>query len=96
IYPSYSFLLIAESILASTFLYAVYRSSPMKNKGLFQGIYYTVLAVAGSLLFTGKSLNEKMGPMVFVIVAGLLLISAMVLLWVKRSITKKEAINQSV
>jgi nitrate reductase gamma subunit len=37
-----------------------------------------------------------MGPMVFVIVAGLLLISAMVLLWVKRSITKKEAINQSV
>jgi len=96
IYPSYSFLLIAESILASTFLYAVYRSSPMKYKGLFQGIYYTVLAVAGSLLFTGKSLNEKMGPMVFVIVAGLLLISAMVLLWVKRSITKKEAINQSV
>jgi hypothetical protein len=66
------------------------------DKGFFQGIYYTVLAVAGSLLFTGKTLYEKMGPMVFVIVAALLLISAMVLLWVKRSITKKEAINQSV
>ncbi|MDD2513572.1 MAG: MFS transporter [Proteiniphilum sp.] len=89
IYPSYSFLLIAESMLASTFLYAVYRSSPMKHKGLFQGIYYTVLAVAGGLLFTGKSLYEKLGPMVFMIVAGLLLINAIVLLWAKRSITKK-------
>jgi MFS family permease len=93
IYPSYSFLLIAESILASTFLYAVYRSSPMKYKGLFQGIYYVVLAVAGSLLFTGKSLYEKMGPMVFVIVAALLLTSAIVIIWLKRSMARKQEIT---
>jgi hypothetical protein len=93
IYPSYSFLLIAESILASTFLYAVYRSSPMKYKGLFQGIYYVVLAVAGSLLFTGKSLYEKMGPMVFVIVAALLLTSAIVIIWLKRSVAGKQEIT---
>lgn len=95
IYPSYSFLLIAESMLASTFLYAVYRSSPMKYKGLFQGIYYAVLAVAGSLLFAGRSLYEKTGPMVFVIVAVLLLINTIVLLWVKRNEVEKKEINQS-
>lgn len=95
IYSSYSFLLIAESMLAPTFLYAVYRSSPMKYKGLFQGIYFTLLAVAGSQWFTGRSLYEKMGPMVFVIIAALLLISAIVLLWTKRSVTKKIEINQS-
>lgn len=94
IYPSYSFLLIAESMLASTFLYAVYRSSPMKYKGLFQGIYYAVLAVASSLLFAGRSLYEETGPMVFVIVAVLLLINAIVLLWVKRKeVEKKRSIN---
>lgn len=67
----------------------------LMDKGLFQGIYYTVLAVAGSLWFTGRSLYEKMGPMVFVIIAALLLISAIVLLWTKRSVTKKIEINQS-
>jgi hypothetical protein len=65
----------------------------MKYKGLFQGIYYVVLAVAGSLLFTGKSLYEKMGPMVFVIVAALLLTSAIVIIWLKRSMARKQEIT---
>jgi MFS family permease len=95
IYPSYTFLLIAESMLASIFLYAVYRSSPVKYKGLFQGIYYAVLGVAGSLLFTGRSLYRSMGPMLFVLIASLLLINAVVIIWLKRHIAREEKINLS-
>lgn len=96
LYPSYIFLLIAESLLSSTILYAVYRSSPIKYKGLFQGVYHVAIAVSSSLLFPGVLLYQKMGSMLFVIVAGLLLISAIVIIWLKRSITKKIEINQSV
>ena len=86
IYPAYSFLLIAESILTSIFLYTVYRSSPAKYKGLFQGIYYAVLALASSLLLTGRSLYGSMESKVFVLIAALLLINAIVIIWLKRHV----------
>lgn len=86
IYLFYSFLLIAESLLAPTFLYAVYRSSPPKHKGLFQGIYHLVIAVSTSLFFLGRSLYEIMGSGMFALIAGLLLIGAVVLLWVRKSV----------
>lgn len=86
IYPAYSFLLIAESILTSIFLYTVYRSSPAKYKGLFQGIYYAVLALASSLLLTGRSLYGSMESKVFVLIAALLLINAIVIIWLKQHV----------
>jgi MFS family permease len=86
IYLFFSFLLIAESLLTSTFLYAVYRSSPMKHKGLFQGIYHLVIAVSTSLFFLGRSLYEIMGAGMFALIAGLLLIVAIMLLRVKKNV----------
>ena len=94
IYPAYSLLLVAESLLAPIFLYTVYRSSPVKYKGLFQGIYYGVLAVASSLMFIGRSLYGSMGSMVFALIAALLLINAIVIIGLKRHVAGKEKINQ--
>lgn len=94
IYPAYSLLLVAESLLAPIFLYTVYRSSPVKYKGLFQGIYYGVLAVASSLMFIGRSLYGSMGSMVFALIAALLLINAIMIIGLKRHVAGKEKINQ--
>lgn len=95
LYPSYIFLLIAESLLSSTILYTVYRSSPIKYKGLFQGVYHVAIAVSSSLLFPGVLLYQKMGSIAIVLIVVLLLISAGILIWVRRSVAGKEEINQS-
>ena len=94
-YPSYIFLLIAESLLTPTILYAVYRSSPMKYKGLFQGVYHVVFAVSSSLLFPGILFVQQMGSQAILLIVVLLLISAGILIWVKRSVAGKSEINQS-
>lgn len=54
------FLVISETILYPTISYIVYRSSPIKFKGLFQGISYTI--VSSQLLILGIKIYEKTNP----------------------------------
>lgn len=89
IIQSYIFLIIAETLISPAIMYTVYRSSPMKYKGLLQGVSYVILAVTNSLLFLGVLLYEKNTSMTFLICAIILLIGIVLTAILKRTVSKK-------
>jgi len=84
------FLIISETILYPTINYIIYRSSPIKFKGLFQGISYSI--VSSSLLFFGVKIYENTSPKItFLIFSLILLITAISIIILKKIIKNKEA-----
>jgi len=67
----------------------IYRSSPIKRKGLYQGIAYIAFAISNQLLFIGLLLYDKIGTTTFIIFSGILLISAMLVFILKRKVNHK-------
>jgi len=86
---SYIFLIIAESLISPAILYSIYRSSPTKYKGLFQGISYFVLAFSNSLLFLGMLLYEKNTSLTFIVFAIILLIGVVLIMTLKIIVKQK-------
>ena len=86
---SYIFILIAETLILPAILYTIYRSSPIKYKGLFQGISYVVIAISNSLLFYGALLYEKNASMTFIGFAITLFISAVLIMILKKTVNIK-------
>jgi dipeptide/tripeptide permease len=86
---SYIFILIAETLISPAILYTIYRSSPIKYKGLFQGISYVVIAISNSLLFYGALLYEKNASMTFIGFAITLFISAVLIMILKKTVNNK-------
>lgn len=86
---SYIFLLIAETLISPVILYIIYRSSPLKYKGLFQGISYVFMAISNQLLFLGALLYEKNVSMIFIGFAIILMISAILILTLKKKVNNK-------
>jgi len=85
----YIFILIAETLISPVLLYSIYRSSPVKYKGLFQGISYIVVAISNQLLFLGVLLYEKNASMTFIGFAITLMIAAILILTLKKNVTNK-------
>jgi len=84
------FLVISETILYPTISYIIYRSSPIKFKGLFQGISYTI--VSSQLLIFGIRIYEKTNPNItFLIFSLILLISAISIIIFTKFIKNKES-----
>jgi len=84
------FLVISETILYPTISYIIYRSSPIKFKGLFQGISYTI--VSSQLLIFGIRIYEKTNPNItFLIFSLILLISAISTIIFTKFIKNKES-----
>ncbi len=88
---SYFFIVIAETLVSPVIFYIIYRSSPTKYKGLFQGISYVVVASANILLFLSTLLYEKNKSLTFVIFTIILLISAILILILKKFVNNKIA-----
>lgn len=88
-YQSYFFILIAETLISPAVLYAVYRSSPIKHKGLFQGISYVFMAISNQLLFLGVILYEKNASMSFFGFAITLMIAAILIITLKKNVNNK-------
>lgn len=86
---SYIFLIIAETFISPVILYSVYRSSPMKYKGLLQGISYLIFTIQTSLLFLGLTLYEKNNSLAFIVFAVMLLVAAFLILILKK-VTKQK------
>ncbi len=86
---SYMFLIIAETLISPAILYSIYRSSPIKYKGLFQGISYVVLAISNSLLMYGVLLYEKNTSMTFIVFAIMLLIGVVLIMTLKKIVKQK-------
>lgn len=86
---SYIFILIAETLISPVILYVIYRSSPLKHKGLFQGISYVFMAISNQLLFLGVLLYEKNASMSFIGFAIILMVSAILILTLKKKVSNK-------
>jgi len=88
-FQSYTFLLIAESLISPAILYVVYRSSPMKHKGLFQGISYVIIGISNQLLFLGVLIYERNASMAFIGFAIILFIASILILILKKRVSNK-------
>lgn len=81
---SYILLMIAETLISPAILYSIYRSSPVKYKGLFQGISYMFISISNGLLFLGALLYEKNATMTFIIFTIILFISVVLIMTLKK------------
>jgi len=86
---SYVLLIIAEALITPAILYSVYRTSPVKYKGLFQGVSYIVLVITNSLLFFGVSLYEKNNSMAFTVFTMILFIGILLIILLKKGVNQK-------
>lgn len=86
---SYIFILIAETLISPVILYIIYRSSPLTYKGLFQGISYVFMAISNQLLIVGVLIYEKNSAMSFIGFATTLVISAILILTLKKKVSNK-------
>ena len=86
---SFIFVIIAETLVTPTISYLIYRSSPVKFKGLYQGIAYIAFAISNQLLFIGLLLYDKIGTTTFIIFSGILLIAAVLIIILKKRVNHK-------
>lgn len=86
---SYIFIGIAETLIFPTFTYAIYRSSPMKYKGLFQGVLFFVVALANQLLALGTAIYERSTTLAMVIITVVLIVSAFLIIKLKKTANRR-------
>lgn len=86
---SYIYLIIAETLVAPAIMYSIYRSSPVKYKGLFQGVSFFVMGITNSLLFLGALLYEKNNSLIFSLIAIMLSVGVVLIMALKRSVNQK-------
>lgn len=86
---SYILLIIAETLISPVIWYTIYRSSPKKYKGLFQGIFYIVFAISNNLLFFGTLLYEKNASMAFWSFAITLVIATILIMVLKTNVRNR-------
>lgn len=87
---AFIFILIAETLLSPTIVYIIYRSSPIRYKGLFQGVSYIIMAISNSLLFLGAILYKPSDTALpFIIFTSILVISAILIIILKKVINNK-------
>ena len=84
----FALLLISETLIYSTTLYIVFRSSPKKLKGLFQGI---VFIIANPLLFLGAILYEEASlETTFIIFSVIFFVCACLIFGLIKIVKKKQ------
>ena len=86
---SYIMVMIAETLILPAFTYSVYKSSPRKYKGLFQGILYAIVAIGGSLSVLGFVLYSAIGSITFIVFAVVLIITVALIMALKRVVNQK-------
>lgn len=86
---SYVLLVIAETLISPAILYSIYRSSPINYKGLFQGISYIILGISNKFLVLGVLLYEKNASLTFIGFALILLMSAILIMFLKNNVNNK-------
>jgi dipeptide/tripeptide permease len=93
---AFALILIAETLIHPAISYTVYRTSPERYKGLFQGLLYAVAATSLSFLAIGVNLYESSNPTIaFIVFSVILVISAMLTVILKGVVNHKlSAIKQ--
>lgn len=86
----YIILLVSETLIYSSIFYIVYRSSPIKFKGLFQGISYLLVSASGYFLFIGTTLYERVNPAAAFIVFSLIFLLGAGLVFILLKVVKRK------
>ena len=86
---SFFLVVVAEALIIPTISYSIYRSSPVKFKGLYQGFAYIAIAISNQLIFIGLLLYDKIGTMTFIAFSGILLIAAVLTIILKKRVNHK-------
>jgi hypothetical protein len=86
----YTVLLVSETLIYSSIFYIVYRSSPIKFKGLFQGISNLLVYVLSFFLFIGSNLYEEVSPSSAFIVFSLILLFGTGLVFILMKVVKRK------
>lgn len=89
-------ILIAETLISPTVSYIVYRTSPERYKGLFQGLLYAVAAISLSSLAIGVSLYKNASPSIAFILFIAVLATSLVLIIVLKSAVRKKVISDEI
>lgn len=86
----YIIFIITETLISPTMSYVIYRSSPLKFKGLFQGIKYVIAALSLKLLFIGTIIYDKLSSsMTFIVFAIILIISGILIVALNKYIQNR-------
>lgn len=88
-FQSFILVVVAETLIIPTISYSVYRSSPVKYKGLYQGIAYIAIAISNQLIFIGLLLYDKIGTITFIVFSGILLVGAILTIILKKKVNYK-------
>lgn len=86
---SFVIMLIAETLISPTIFYIIYRSSPIKRKGLFQGISFLIMGFSNQLLFLGVMLYEKSHTLAYLAFSTCLFTSVILMLILKNIVKNK-------
>lgn len=86
----YSILLLFEMIISAIIFYTIYRVSPVKYKGLFQGLTLYLFAFTNKFLFVGSSMYGHYGTMTFIGLSLFFIIGAILVLVLMKVISRKE------
>jgi dipeptide/tripeptide permease len=86
---SYVLLIVAETLIYPPILYSIYRCSPIKFKGLLQGISFFLIAIFNYFVGVGLDLYEINASMAFIGFALALLISAILIVILKKIVNNK-------
>jgi MFS family permease len=81
-------LIISETIIYPTLSYIIYRSSPIRFKGLFQGISYTI--VSSQLMFLGFMIYKNSNPNLTFLIFSIILLFCVILIYIFSVIIKKK------
>lgn len=91
VFETITLLTVSQTLIFSPVLYIIYRTSPIKYKGLFQGVSYIMIYFSNQLLFTGALLYEKTNPMTtFMTFSSILLVCAVLIFVLMKIVRKKE------
>lgn len=82
-------IVISETLLLPVFTYSVYRCSPEKHKGLYQGVLYIILGIGGGSVAMGLVPYEAIGSLMFIILAMVLIIAVVLIMVLKKVVNKK-------
>lgn len=85
---AFGLIIVAETLILPVITYSIYRSSPAKHKGLFQGIAFLVIGLGGSLLALGFLLYSWNAVFAFVTFAIVFIIAVFLILYLLRCVKR--------
>jgi len=86
----YTILLLFEAIISVIIFYAIYRASPIRYKGLFQGLTLFIFFMTNKFLFVGSTIYEHVGSVTFIGFSLFFILGAVLILVLMKAVESKK------